>query len=204
MERDGLREICVGIAGNQFAEVHCDPSTPKLEEYFREQGIALQQGWQAEVNLECCDWIECAGRALHSGFVMSIDYGHEARNLYDERHNRGTLLAYRNHVVAENVLDAPGEQDLTSHVNFTAVDLWGRRAGLERAGLVTQSQFLVALGRGNEFADLYEPGQSELEKLRARLLLKNLIHPEGMGEKFQVLIQRKGIAESQLTGLAGY
>jgi SAM-dependent MidA family methyltransferase len=209
MERDGLREICVGIAGNQFTEVHCDPSTPKLEEYFREQGIALQPGWQAEVNLECCDWIECAGRALQSGFVMSIDYGHEARNLYDEQHNRGTLLAYRNHVVAENVLDAPGEQDLTSHVNFTAVDLWGRRAGLERAGperggLVTQSQFLVALGRGNEFADLYEPGQSELEKLRARLLLKNLIHPEGMGEKFQVLIQRKGIAESQLTGLAGY
>ena len=95
----------------------------------------------------------------------------------------------------------PGEQDLTSHVNFTAVDLWGRRAGLLRTGLVTQSQFLVALGRGNEFADLYEPGQTEMEKLRARLLLKNLIHPEGLGEKFQVLIQHKGIAIAAAHGL---
>ena len=72
------------------------------------------------------------------------------------------------------------------------------------AGLVTQSQFLVALGRGNEFADLYEPGQSEMEKLRARLLLKNLIHPEGLGEKFQVMIQYKGIEAPRLTGLSGY
>ena len=135
---------------------------------------------------------------------MTIDYGHEARALYDEHHNRGTLLAYRDHSVTENLLGAPGEQDLTSHVNFTAVDLWGRRLGLIRTGLATQSQFLVALGRGNEFADLYEPGQSEVEKLRARLLLKNLIHPEGMGEKFQVLIQHKGIVVPRLTGLSGY
>jgi SAM-dependent MidA family methyltransferase len=204
MERDALREMYVGIAGDQFVEVLREPSTPKLEEYFREQGIALQEGWQAEACLEACEWIENAGRALHTGFVLSIDYGHEARALYDERHNRGTLLAYRNHVATENILDVPGEQDLTAHVNFTAMDLWGRRVGLERTGLVTQSQFLVVLGRGNEFADLYEPGQPELEKLRARLLLKNLIHPEGLGEKFQVLIQHKGIVGPQLTGLAGY
>jgi SAM-dependent MidA family methyltransferase len=82
--------------------------------------------------------------------------------------------------------------------------LWGRRAGLLRTGLVTQSQFLVALGRKNEFADLYEAGQTEVEKLRARLLLKNLIHPEGLGEKFQVLIQHKGIAAPRLKGLSGY
>jgi SAM-dependent MidA family methyltransferase len=83
------------------------------------------------------------------------------------------------------------------------VDLWGRRSGLTRTGLVTQSQFLVALGRGNEFADLYDPGQTEMEKLRARLLLKNLIHPEGLGEKLQVLVQHKGMPAPQLTGLGG-
>jgi SAM-dependent MidA family methyltransferase len=134
---------------------------------------------------------------------MTIDYGHEARLLYNEAHNRGTLLAYRDHRVVENVLDVPGEQDLTAHVNFTALEMWGRRAGLERTGLVTQSQFLVALGRGNEFGDLYEPGQSEVEKLRARLLLKNLIHSEGLGETFQVLVQHKGIEAPRLTGLSG-
>jgi SAM-dependent MidA family methyltransferase len=204
VENGVLREIYVGFESARFTEVLGDPSMPALERYFHEQGIDLEEGQQAEVCFEACDWIESAGRALERGLVMTIDYGHEARALYDEHHNRGTLLAYCDHTVTENLLDAPGEQDLTSHVNFTAVDLWGRRAGLLRTGLVTQSQFLVALGRGNEFADLYEPGQTEVEKLRARLLLKNLIHPEGLGEKFQVLIQHKGIEVPMLTGLSGY
>jgi SAM-dependent MidA family methyltransferase len=204
IEHGALREVYVGFENGQFIEAPGKPSTPALERYFHEQGITLEEGQQAEVCLEACDWIESAGRALERGFVLTIDYGHEALALYDERHNRGTLLAYRDHTVSEYLLDVPGEQDLTAHVNFTAVDLCGRRAGLLRTGLVTQSQFLVALGRENEFADLYEPGQTEMERLRARLLLKNLIHPEGLGEKFQVLIQHKGITEPQLTGLSGY
>jgi SAM-dependent MidA family methyltransferase len=202
VENGALREIYVGFESGRFTEVLGDPSMPALERYFQEQGITLEEGQQAEVCFEACDWIESAGRALERGFVLTIDYGHEARALYGEHHNRGTLLAYRDHAVTENLLDAPGEQDLTAHVNFTAVDLWGRRAGLLRTGLVTQSQFLVALGRGNEFADLYEPGQTEMEKLCARLLLKNLIHPEGLGEEFQVLIQHKGIEAPRLTGLS--
>jgi SAM-dependent MidA family methyltransferase len=204
MEGGDLREVYVGIEDGKFIEVLGELSTPAIEQYFREQGIGLQEGQQAEACLDACRWIEDAGHANGQGFVMTIDYGHEARALYDERHNRGTLLAYSGHRVTENVLDAPGDQDLTSHVNFTALQLWGRRAGLQRTGLVTQSQFLVALGKANEFADLYEPGQSEVEKLRARLLLKNLIHPEGLGEKFQILIQHKGIENPRLTGLSGY
>jgi SAM-dependent MidA family methyltransferase len=204
LEKGVLRESFVGIDGDRFVEFLRDPSTPLLAQYFNEQGITLEEGQQAEVCFEACRWIENAGRAIGRGFVLTIDYGHEARALYDEGHNRGTLLAYRDHAVTENILDAPGEQDLTAHVNFEALDLWGRRAGLVRTGLVTQSQFLVALGRGNEFADLYDPGQTEVEKLRARLLLKNLIHPEGLGEKFQVLIQHKEMDSPQLTGLSGY
>jgi SAM-dependent MidA family methyltransferase len=67
--------------------------------------------------------------------------------------------------------------------------------------LVSQAHFLMALGRANEFADLYEPGQSEMERVRARLLLKNLIYPEGMGETFQVFIQHNGIERPRLAGL---
>jgi SAM-dependent MidA family methyltransferase len=204
VEHGALLEIFVGFEDGRFVEVRGKPSTPALQQFFEAQGITLEEAHQAEVGLEACDWMESAGGALERGFVLTIDYGHEARILYSEHHDRGTLLAYRNHTVTEHILDAPGDQDLTAHVNFTAIDLWGQRAGLERTGLVTQSQFLVALGRENEFADLYDPGQTEMEKLRARLLLKNLIHPEGLGEKFQVLIQHKGIAAPQLTGLSGY
>jgi len=199
-----LREAFVGLDGGGFVEVFQKPSTPALAQYFREQEITLQEGQQAEASLDACLWIEKAGRVLDNGFVLTIDYGHEARVLYNEGHNRGTLLAYRDHTVSEDILSVPGQQDLTAHVNFSALDVWGRRSGLKRTGLVTQSQFLVALGRANEFGDLYDAGQSEIEKLRARLLLKNLIHPEGLGEKFQVLIQHKGMEAPQLAGLSGY
>jgi SAM-dependent MidA family methyltransferase len=115
------------------------------------------------------------------------------------------LLAYREHQVGEDFLAAPGEQDLTAHANFTALEQWGKRSGLVRTGLVSQSRFLMALGKGNQFADLYDQGhgrkESESEKIRARLLLKSLIFPEGMGGTFKVMVQHKGVAEPVLTGL---
>ena len=87
-------------------------------------------------------------------------------------------------------------------MNFTALESWGKRAGLETAGFTSQTTFLLALGQRNEFADLYDEGQSEAGRTKARLQLKTLIHPEGMGERFQVLLQRKGVSAAQLTGLA--
>ncbi len=189
-----LREIFVGLNEESFCEVEAAPSTPALSGYFAEQGIALQEGQQAEVCLDAFRMMEEFGRRLARGFVLTVDYGHEATELYNDRHMRGTLLAYRQHRASEDFYAAPGEQDLTAHVNFTALDLAGRRAGLVRAGLVSQSHFLLALGRANDFADLYDEGQSETDRLRARLLLKNLIHPEGLGETFCVLLQHKGFA----------
>ena len=202
-ERGALREIYVNFNGEAFTEERGPLSSAEIETYFREQHIALREGQQAEVNLDGCEWIMDAGRRLGRGFVLTIDYGHEAAELYNERHMRGTLLAYSEHRATEDFLAHPGEQDLTAHVNFTALDLWGRRAGLARTGCVSQMAFLVALGRANEFADLYDEGASEVERVRGRLLLKSLINPEGMGETFQVFIQHKGVAEPVLTGLAG-
>jgi len=202
-ERGALREIYVGFAGEKFTEELGPFSSAELERYFQEQQITLQEGQQAEVNLDACGWIMDVGRRLGRGFVLTVDYGHEAAELYNERHLRGTLLAYSAHRATEGFFESPGEQDLTAHVNFTALDFWGRHAGLERTGGVSQMAFLVALGRGNEFADLYDEGASEVERIRARLALKSLIHPEGMGETFQVFVQHKGIAQPRLTGLAG-
>jgi SAM-dependent MidA family methyltransferase len=196
-----LCELLVGLRGGEFCELPGAVSRLELSAYFAGMGIRLLEGQQAEVSLEACDWMHTAGRASGRGFVLSIDYGHEAEELYNERHMRGTLLAYHNHRSSEDYFARPAEQDLTAHVNFTALDLAGRAAGLVRTGLVSQSQFLLALGRTNDFADLYEEGQSEAEKLRARLKLKTLIHPEGMGETFQVFIQHKGIEALPLTGL---
>ncbi len=191
MRGSTLREIFVGCENGKFVDVIAPVLTCAIHEYFATQGIVLNEGQHAEAGLEACDWITEVGRRIDLGFVLTIDYGHRAPELFDERHMRGTLLAYREHRVSEDFYASPGEQDLTAHVNFTALETWGKRSGLETAEFTSQTAFLLALGEGNEFADLYDPGQSEAEQIRARLQLKTLIHPEGMGERFQVLVQRK-------------
>jgi SAM-dependent MidA family methyltransferase len=197
-ERNGLREVYVTLSKDGLCEQVGDLSSSATSGYFAEQHIQLHEGQQAEVNFEACRWMEEAARKLGRGFVMTIDYGHEASELYDERHMRGTLLAYERHRASENVFRAPGEQDLTAHVNFTALDVCGRRGGLIRTGFTSQSNFLLALARHGDFADLQSEGMSEAEQSRARLLFKTLIHPEGMGETFRVLIQHKGIEHPRL------
>jgi SAM-dependent MidA family methyltransferase len=203
VESGALKEIFVGFRDGQFVDVVAPLSTCAISEYFSSQNVALHEGQQAEAGLEACDWITEVGRRLERGYVLTVDYGHPAADLFDDHHLRGTLLAYRNHRASEDYYGSPGEQDLTAHVNFTALETWGKRSGLETAGLTSQTAFLLALGQGNEFADLYEQGQSEAEQIRARLQLKTLIYPEGMGERFQVLVQRKGAPETPLMGLAG-
>ncbi len=203
VDGSALKEILVGLREENFVDVLAPLSTCAISEYFAAQGIALGEGQHAEAGLEACDWISEIGRRLERGYVLTIDYGHPAAYLFDDHHMRGTLLAYQNHRASEDFYAAPGEQDLTAHVNFTALEAWGKRAGLETAGFTSQTAFLLALGQGNEFADLYDAGQTEADRARARLQLKTLIHPEGMGERFQVLIQQKGVTVPQLTGLKG-
>ncbi len=203
MDGGALKEVLVGFCDGHFTDVLAPLSTCAISEYFAAQGVVLREGQDAEARLEACDWISEIGRRLGRGYVLTIDYGHPAADLFDEHHMRGTLLAYQNHRASEDFYAAPGEQDLTAHVNFTALELWGSRSGLETAGFTSQTAFLLALGQENEFADLYDEGQTEAERTKARLQLKTLIHPEGMGERFQVLVQRKGVSASPLTGLKG-
>jgi SAM-dependent MidA family methyltransferase len=198
-----LKEMLVGVNAGEFVDVVAPLSTCAINEYFAAQGITLSQGQHAEAGLEACDWITEVGRRLERGYVLTIDYGHGAADLFDDHHMRGTLLAYHDHRVSEDYYASPGEQDLTAHVNFTALESWGKLAGLNSVGLASQTAFLLSLGQQNEFADLYDRGQSETERVQGRLQLKSLIHPEGMGERFQVLIQQKGTADSCLTGLVG-
>jgi SAM-dependent MidA family methyltransferase len=197
IQRNGeLSEIYVGVSGEKLMEVSAVISREQISEYFVRQEISLTEEQHAEVNLAACEWITEAARRLQRGYVLSIDYGYPARQLYSAARAKGTLLVYRDHRVSEDYYAAPGEQDLTAHVNFTALELWGKKAGLEPVGLVPQSRFLISLGQQNEFADLYDDGQSEIERVRGQLQLSALIHPEGMGETFQVFIQQKGIANA--------
>ncbi len=196
-----LKEIYVTRHNGELKEVMDEPSDPRLLPYFESMSITLQEGQRAEVNLKALDWMEKVGRFLEKGFVLTIDYGHLAEELYAPHRRNGTLLCYYRHHASENPYEHLGEQDMTSHVNFTALIKKGEEAGLRFTGLVSQYRFLIALGILQEMESLNNEA-SELDGLRLRLSLMHLIEPEaGMGEIFKVLIQHKGIGEPLLDGL---
>lgn len=111
------------------------------------------------------------------------------------------MLAYCQHRASEEFYRLPGEQDLTAHLNFTSLDIWGQKSGLMRTGVASQTNFLLSLARQCNFADLKLDGAEEAGQLRSRLQFKSLIFPEGMGEAFQVMLQHKGVAAPELAGL---
>ena len=198
---EGLREIYVAARDGALREAEGGLSTPVLSHYLERYGVPLGVDQLAEVNLRALTWLEQVARALDRGFVVTIDYGYPARELYGAGHPRGTLLAFSGHRAQEEWLARPGEQDLTAHVNFTALEKHGRELGLEILGFITQTQFLLALVQASGLAGEIESMTSEVKKLKLRQQLKQLIHPEGMGEAFKVLVQARGVGQVRLSGL---
>jgi SAM-dependent MidA family methyltransferase len=201
LDQGNLKEIYVTQQNGRFEERWGEPSDPRIVDYIRSMEISLEEGQKAEINLKALDWMQKVGRSLKKGFVLTIDYGDLAKDLYDSHRREGTLLCYHQHRTSEDPYERLGEQDITSHVNFTSLIRKGEEVGLRFTGLVPQYQFLIGMGILQEMESL--AGEfSELDGLRLRLSLKHLIEPEaGMGEVFKVLIQHKGIDKPQLDGL---
>ena len=201
LDQGKLREIYVTHRNGQFEEQWGELSTPGIASYFRSMGIALHEGQKAEVNLSALEWMENVARCLQRGFVLTIDYGYLAEELYAPHRREGTLLCYFQHEASDNPYERLGEQDITSHVNFTSLIRKGEEVGLRFTGLVPQYRFLIGLGILEQMETLGKE-LSELDGLKLRLSLKHLIEPEmGMGEVFKVLIQHKGMGQPQLDGL---
>ena len=139
---------------------------------------------------------------IESGFIVVIDYGYTRDEQLAGRH-RGTLKAIRQHSVSANPYEAPGEQDITADVNFTALEAAAKQRGFETHKLITQSQFLMGIGEANQFADAFEDCRLPQERAKVALQLKHLVTPAGMGESFHVLLASKGIDAAKLLTLAG-
>ena len=194
VENNCLKEIYVAIKDDKFCEVIDDLSDLALEDYFAKSKISLKEGQRAEVNLKALDWVKNISRYLKRGFVITIDYGYLAEDLYSEQRHRGTLMCYYEHITSENPYERVGSQDITSHVNFSSLMEAGNRCGLNTTGFTRQSKFLIALGILDEMNKV----QGDIGKL---LTIKNLFLPGGMGDIFKVLIQHKGIDNPELIGL---
>jgi SAM-dependent MidA family methyltransferase len=203
-DQGSLKEIYVTQEKGRFKERWGELSDQKISDYFMRMKIRLQEGQKAEVNLEALKWLEGVSQCLIRGFVLTIDYGYLAEELFTPYRKEGTLLCYYQHRTSANPYERLGEQDITAHVNFTSLIQKGEKEGLRFTGFVPQYHFLMGLGILQEIESL-EKGMSEIERIKLRLSLKHLIEPEsGMGEVFKVLVQHKRIKKPQLDGLRDF
>jgi SAM-dependent MidA family methyltransferase len=193
-----LQEIYVG---ESLQEIIAEPSTPALQDYFDRLQIDLTtypENYRTEVNLQAQDWLKIVSDRLHKGYLLTIDYGYNAQRYYSPTRTQGTLQCYYQHAHHNDPYVAIGKQDITAHVNFTALEQWGEQYGLQNLGFTQQGLLLMALGLGDRISALSAPSPevSLQDILTRRESLHALMNPMGLGN-FGVLIQSKGLNEIQ-------
>ena len=199
MTADGLQEIYVSRKDDEFCEETGPLSTPSIQEHLQRIAVELHPGQQAEINLVAPAWLAEASRALQNGFILTIDYGFPAIELFAPHRTRGTLLCYHRHQTEENPYIRLGQQDITAHVDFTTLMKQGEGLGLRSDWFGEQYRFLLTAGIVEEIEEIERSDATDEYKLKLRLALKKLIMPEGgMGDTFRVLIQSKGVESARL------
>ena len=199
MAADGLQEIYVTRTDNDFREVAGPLSTPAIQEYLSRLAITLHPGQQTEINLAALLWLAEASRALQKGFILTIDYGFPASELFAPHRTRGTLLCYHRHQTEENPYIRLGKQDITAHVDFTTLMKQGEELGLQSNWFGEQYRFLLSVGIIEEIEEIERSEATDEYKLKLRLALKKLIMPAGgMGDTFRMLIQSRGVEPVRL------
>lgn len=199
----GEGQLFIGAEGDRLLEVFSPPA-PEVLEFVDRYGVHPVEGERVEAPLAAMRYLGAMASLIERGFLVAIDYGYTREELLAGRH-RGTVTAYRKHSVSATPYEAPGAQDITAHVNFTALRAAGLAAGLNYGCILTQAQFLMGIGESNQFADAFEDVELPQERAKVALQLKHLVTPAGMGEIFQVLVMKKGVPKekaAQLSGLA--
>jgi SAM-dependent MidA family methyltransferase len=192
-------------------------STPSLAEYLDRLHVELEPGWRAEINLRAIDWVRNVARRLRRGFIILVDYGHEATDLYGASHSAGTLTSFTRHTSgtpgedasAPPWLEHPGDQDITAHVDFTSVRTAAEDEGLTTIGFLDQTYFILGL-IGAQGGPTLSEGRPTLSgsaaeadrtpAFRERLALKTLLMPGGLGSTMKVLVFGKEVGCPALAG----
>ena len=195
--------VRVGYENGRFTETFVAPSAAE-NEFLDRYSVRPEEGEHVEVSLASLGWMErIAGVFEHPrGFLIFIDYGYAREEQLAGRH-RDTVMSYRQHTAGTSPYEAPGEQDITAHVNFTALQARAVERGLEPLALLTQSQFLIGIGEETQFADAFQDCKLPQEQTKVALQLKHLISPSGMGETFQVLLMSHNVAHEKAAHLGG-
>jgi SAM-dependent MidA family methyltransferase len=191
----------VDARDGRFVEAWAQSSAEELE-FLDRYSIHPEEGERVEVPLAAQRFMDRVAGEIRRGFLIAIDYGYTHQEQLAGRH-RGTLKAIRQHSVSANPYEAPGEQDITADVNFTALAAATEKNGLQTRKLLTQSQFLMGIGEANQFSDAFEKCRLPQERAKVALQLKHLVTSAGMGESFQVLIASRGVERERADSLSG-
>ncbi|MBM4410068.1 MAG: SAM-dependent methyltransferase [Chloroflexi bacterium] len=192
IRRDGetLVEQYVAHDGDAVHFVDGPLSTPAIEAYFARLGLQPGDGALAEVGLAASEAMHALASKVESGYVLSIDYGYPARDLYASWRRQGTLMAFRRHSPQPDPLAEPGRLDLTVHVDFTS--LAAAAEGFAAAPLVSQAEALMALGLGDALRTASQHAAADAQRFAAdRRAAEVLCEPEGLG-RIRVLALAKG------------
>ena len=203
LEGGRLRELFVDAAPEGgFAEVAGEPSTPALAERLDRLNVTLSEGYRTEVSLAPEAWLREAFAAVERGYLLLVDYGHEAAAYYDESRRAGTLRCYSGHTLGMNPYFGVGRQDISAHVEFTSVRLAAAAAGFAEAGAMSQSEWLRALGIEACRVEVAERSElSRVERMANMRGMDVLIDGEGMGG-FRVLAFAKDAPTDGVLGMS--
>jgi SAM-dependent MidA family methyltransferase len=194
-----LSEVSVTLRQGELVEVDGDGPAVPPPIHLRSLVEAMPDGTRIELNEGAVRWMAGVAKLIHRGFVLTFDYGYTAAQMYAPWRTQGTLMAFYRHSISQDPLAHPGEQDLTAHVDFTALATAGLANGLEPVGYTSQREFLTALGIHEAVS---AAGLSLEETLARRRAVLTLTDPAGLG-RVRVLAQAKGISEARLSGFAG-
>ena len=202
--QDGrVMEVYVTLQDGELVEALDEPSTAGIEQRLAGLALDLPEGFRGEVNLGMDWWNGEVARVLKRGLVLTIDYGHVAPELYSPLRSRGTLRCYYGHTLADDPYRHIGEQDITTHVDFTSLMASGEERGLTTLGLTTQRSFLYNLGYQQLLDSLYRMGLDQRRMDANRMAMLDLVKPGEMGD-FKALAQAKGLPEDlRLAGFTG-
>ncbi len=201
LTESGLQEVYVTLAKDDVSlqEVIAPLSTPRLSHYFDLVGVDWSDpqytvGYRTEAHLTALDWMQAVAQKLHHGYIITVDYGYPANRYYNRSRSQGTLQCYYQHAHHNDPYSYLGYQDITAHVNFTALERCGEQYGLSTLGVTQQAMFLMALGLGDRLsalAQIQETDATTLQQaIQRRDQLQQLINPMGLGN-FLVLVQGK-------------